>query len=185
MMQVRWPLQGIIVAIAWAVVVAPSFAGPADDATLQTLPVIEPAIVQYRWTFVEPVWVVGSRRVDVRIIDPATRPRRIGYDMLEITMEHRRIGRVPEFSCKYADFALPNECHTTWRTVYADVPVPVVRRDYVEVDLPDWQWRDARTIVDMPRLEWQHRELVVSVPANAVYNTLPPIAPAATVKEMP
>jgi len=184
-MRVQWQLQRICVAIASLVVVSPSFAGPEPEAARRTLPLIEPAIVQYRWTFVEPVWTVRSRSVDVRIVDPATRRKRIDYDTVEITFERKRIGRVPEFSCKYADFALPNECRTTWRTVYADVPVPIVRRDHVDVEVPDWQWRDARTIVDEPRLEWKQRELVVSVPAAAIYKEPPPVVPAPTIKEMP
>lgn len=185
MMRVHWRLQRICVAIASLVVVSPSVAGPEHESAQETLPLIEPAIVQYRWTFVEPVWTVESRNVDVRIVDPATRIKRIDYDTVEITMEHKRVGRVPEFSCKYADFAFPNECRTTWRTVYADVPVPVARRDHVDVEIPDWQWRDARTIVDVPRLEWKRRELIVSLPAAAIYQDPLPVVPAPTVKEMP
>ena len=177
--------QRRFVAIASLVVASSSLADSLPGATPQPLPSIQPAIVQYRWTFDEPIWTIEARPVDVRIIDPATRRRRIDYDSVEITMEHRRIGRIPEFSCKYADFALPNECRTTWRAVYADVPVPVVRREHVDLEVPDWQWRDARTIVDVPRLEWKRRELIVSVPATAVYRYPPPAAPAATVKEMP
>jgi hypothetical protein len=184
-MRVQWQLQRIYVAIASLVVVSPSLAGPDPEAAQGSLPLIQPAIVQYRWTFVEPVWSVPSRSVDVRILDPATRFERIDYDTVEFTFERKRVGRVPEFSCKYADFALPNECRTTWRTVYADVPVPRARRDHVDVDLPDWQWRDARTIVDEPRLEWRRRELVVSVPATAIYKDPPPVVPDPTVKEMP
>ena len=186
-MQAQGQLQRILVAIASLVVVSPSVAGPEPETAGRTLPLIEPAIVQYRWTFVEPVWTVEARSVDVRVVDPATRRKRIDYDAVEITIEHRRVGRVLEFSCKYADFAWPNECRTTWRTVYADVPVPLVRRDHVDVEVPDWQWRDARTIVDVPRLEWKRRELVVSVPAAAIYEDVPPAVPAPTptVKEMP
>jgi len=97
-----------------SIVASPSFADPG--AARQALPLIEPAIVKYRWTFVEPVWTVRPRTIDVRIVDPATRVERIDYDTVEITFERKRVGRIPEFSCKYADFALPNECRTTWRT---------------------------------------------------------------------
>ena len=82
--------------------------------------------------------------------------------------EHRAIARIPEFRCKYPDFGLPNECRTTWRTVYADVPVAVIRRDHVDIDVPQWQWRDAHTTVDVPRLVWKEQQLVVSLPAVAV-----------------
>jgi len=182
-MRRQWQLQRIYVAIALLVVASPSFADPG--AARQALPLIEPAIVKYRWTFVEPVWTVRPRTIDVRIVDPATRVERIDYDTVEITFERKRVGRIPEFSCKYADFALPNECRTTWRALYADVPVPVVRRDHVDVELPDWRWRDARTLVDEPRLEWKQRELVVSVPAAALRTDSPPVVTAPIVKEMP
>jgi hypothetical protein len=174
-MRVRWQLQRIYVAIASLVAVSPSLAGPEPEAARGTLPLIEPTIVQYRWTFVEPVWIVPSRSVDVRIVDPATRRKRIDYDTVEITFERKRVGRVPEFSCKYADFAWPNECRTTWRTVYADVPVPIVRRDHVDVEVPG-RWRDAR-VVDEPRLRWKRRELVVSMPATASYKDPLPVVP--------
>jgi hypothetical protein len=183
-MRMQGQLQRILVAIASLAVASQAFATSEADPRPQPLPLMVPAIVNYRWTFVEPVWTVESRNVDVRIVDPATRTRRIDYDTVEITFERRRVGRVPEFSCKYADFAWPNECRTTWRSVYADVPVPAVRRDHVDVDVPDWQWRDAHTIVDVPRLEWRRRELVVSVPATAIYENPPPAVPP-TAKEMP
>ena len=96
---------------------------------------MEPAIVEYRWTFVAPEWVVEPRNVDVRAVISSTWTKRIDYGTLEFPIEHRAIARIPEFRCKYPDFGLPNECRTTWRTVYADVPVAVIRRDH------DSPWR--------------------------------------------
>ncbi len=105
-------------------------------------------------TFVAPQWVVEPRNVDVRAVIASTSTKRIDYGTLEFPIEHRAIARIPEFRCKYADFGLPNECRTTWRTVYADVPVAVIRRDHVDIDVP--------------RLVWKEQQLVVSLPAVAV-----------------
>jgi hypothetical protein len=52
--------------------------------------------------------------------------------------------------------------------VYADVPVPVMHRDTLDVDVPRWSWQDRQTPVDVPRLVWKAQMLVVSVPALAV-----------------
>ena len=157
--------------IAALVLTTASHAFAADEAlaTARPLPYLEPAIVEYRWTFLAPQWVVVPRRIDVRAIDPATRRKRVDLATVEFPFERRAIGRYPEFNCKYADFGLPNECRTTWRTVYVDVPVPSVRHDHVDVDVPDWQWRDAHTTVDVPTLVWKQQYLVVSLPAIAVY----------------
>ena len=57
---------------------------------------------------------------------------------------------------------------TTWRDVYVDVPVPVVRRDHVDVDVPQWSRRDWHTVVDVPQLTWTRETLVVTLPAVAV-----------------
>jgi len=108
--------------------------------------------VEYRWDVLTPSFV--SRRFD--------------YNAVEWTSEHRRLGRVAEFECKYSDLGLPNQCVTTWRDVYVDVPVPVVRRDHVDVDVPQWSRRDWHTVVDVPQLTWTRETLVVTLPAVAV-----------------
>ena len=181
----RWRLQRTSLAVVLVAGAARSLAAAEPEPPPPALPLLVPAIVEYRWTFVEPVWTIEPLTVDVRAIDPATRPTRIDYDIIEFTTERRRIGRVPEFECKYADFFVPNECRMTWRIVYADVPIPVVRRDHIDVDVPDWQLRDARTTLDWPRLEWQRRELVVSLPATAVYASDASVVPVPTRKEKP
>jgi len=184
---IRWRLQPTFVALALLAGAAESFAAgePEPEPAPRPMPLIVPAIVAYRWTFVEPVWTIEPLTVDVRAVDPATRRTRIDYDIVEFTTEHRRIGRVPEFECKYADFFVPNQCQVTWRIVYADVPIPVLRGDHMDVDVPDWRLRDARTTLDWPRLEWRRRELVVSLPATAVYASDAPVVPIPTRKEMP
>ena len=147
-----------------------SLAGPIREQPVPArLPLLEPAIVEYRWTFLAPEWVVEPRKVDTRVYAPTLRPSRIDYGMVDLKMERRRVARVADFSCKYSDFALPNECRTTWRDVYIDVAVPVVRRDYIDVDVPHWSWQDWRTTVELPRLVWKEETLVVSLPAVVVH----------------
>lgn len=157
-----------LIAIAMLAASSQAVAAGEDEAASRPLPLIEPAIVEYRWTFVAPEWVVESRNVDMRAVIPSTRTKRIDYNTVEFPIEHRAIGRFPEFSCKYADFGLPNECRTTWRTMYADIPVVAIRRDHVDIDVPQLQWLDARTSIEAPRLVWKEQHLVVSLPAVAV-----------------
>ena len=89
-------------------------------------------------------------------------------DVLDFEFESRTIGRVPEFSCKYLDWTLPDECTTTWRNVVVEVPVPVKRHDYFEVDVLDGSWQDRQVTIDVPRLVWKEERLLVSLPALAV-----------------
>ena len=152
------------------IVASPGFAHAdgAPEPAPERLPLLQPAIVEYRWTFVTPHWVVESRTVDTRAYSPALRARRVDYGVLDVEMKRRKVGSVAEFNCKYPDFALPNECRTTWRDVYVEVPIPVVRHDYVDIDVLEWSWRDWRATVDVPRLVWKEETLVVSLPAVAV-----------------
>lgn len=146
----------------------PAHADGAQESAPERLPLLQPAVVEYRWTFVTPHWVVESRTVDTRAYSPALRARRIDHGVLDVETKLRKVGSVAEFSCKYSDLALPNECRTTWRDVYVEVPSLVVRHDYLDVDVPVWSWRDWRTTVDVPRLVWKEETLVVSLPALAV-----------------
>jgi hypothetical protein len=52
--------------------------------------------------------------------------------------------------------------------MYADIPVAAIRRDHVDIDVPQLQWLDARTSIEAPRLVWKEQHLVVSLPAVAV-----------------
>lgn len=132
------------------------------------LALIEPSIVQYRWEFVVPEWVVEPRTVTTVLVVPSTTPRRVDYASLEFDTAERPIGVVPVFSCKYGDFGLPNACVTTWRTLYADVPRAVIRHDYMDVDVPRLQANSVRQTFDVPRLVWKRASLVVSLPAVAI-----------------
>lgn len=139
--------------------------GAADPEPAHFLAPLSPAIVEYRWRLVVPEWVVTSRLASARVYAPQWRAARVSYAVPEFRSERHRIGSVPEFSCKYADFGLPNECRTTWRAVYVDVPVARMQSDYLEFDVPRWSWQRWETPVDTPRLVWRESTMIVSVPA--------------------
>src|SRR5678815_5876987 len=79
--------------IAMAVLAAVSRVVAAGDAEAvdRPLPLMEPAIVEYRWTFVAPEWVVEPRNVDVRAVISSTWTKRIDYGTLEFPIEHRAV----------------------------------------------------------------------------------------------
>jgi hypothetical protein len=157
------------VAVACLALAGPSSAhGVADDELPSRLPLWQTTIVEYRWTFLTPVWIVEPRAYETRVTAPRMRPRTVEIPSLEWTSERRKVARVADFDCKYGDFLLPNACTTTWRDVYVDVPVAVVRRDSIDIDVPQWTREQWRTTVDAPRLVWREETLVVSLPAIAV-----------------
>ena len=102
-----------------------------------------------------------------RVYAPTLHPVRVFYALPEFRSERRVIGVMPEFSCKYADAALPNECRLTWQRVYAEVPVAVVRHDERTFDVPQWSWQDVDVTIEVPRLAWKEETLVVELPAGA------------------
>ena len=137
-------------------------------ATPERLPLITPAIVEYRWRLLAPQWSIEPREVVARRLCADAPPEacRIRHARLhDRAAPHRKRRRI---QLQVPRRALPNECRTTWRDVYVEVPVPVMRRDYVDVDVPEWSWQDWSTIVDVPRLAWKEETLVVSLPALAV-----------------
>jgi hypothetical protein len=113
------------------------------------------------------VWTTEHQVRRQRVYAPTLRPVRLDYAVPEFRTERRVVGMVPEFSCKYADSALPNECRTTWRRIHAEVPVAVVHHDQLAFDVPQWSWQDVDVAVDVPRVTWKEETLVVSLPAFA------------------
>ena len=155
---------------------APEAASPPDHSLVPLAPEaaappsspfapLAPATVEYRWTFHVPEWSTDTELVDVYV--PGSRPQRLDYAMVDFTTEPRRIGAVPEFSCKYVDLWLPNQCTTRWRNVYVEVPVPVIRHDSMIIDVPRWPWEKKRVPVEVPRLAWKEATMIVSLPALA------------------
>lgn len=158
------PDRNALRVLACVVALAAAMRASADSAPERWAP-LAPTVVEYRWTFLAPAWVVEASTIDTHVYAPEWRQKHIDYAVPGVRTERRKIGRVAEFECKYADLALPNECRTTWRDVYADIPLPVVRRDYMEIEIPVWSWQDRRTVVEVPRVVWKEETLIVSVPA--------------------
>ena len=132
----------------------------------ETLQPLVAAIVEYRWRVLVPHWVVEHRVTRA----PASfewKHRSVDYALPDFDFVSRRIGVLPHFECKYADFWLPNSCTTRWRDVYVDVPVAVVRHDRLDVDVPRWRTPGEEAVVDVPHVEWTEETLVVSLPALA------------------
>ena len=150
---------------------SPAFGQYASEEPLpDRLPLMQTAIVEYRWSFLVPEWVMEPHTVSTQVYAPALRTQRVDYALPEWTSERRKVARVAEFTCKYSDLMLPNACRTTWRDVYVDVPVPVLRRDSFDVDVPQWSWQNVATTVDVARLVWKEQTLLVSLPAVALAN---------------
>ena len=78
--------------------------------------------------------------------------------------EHRKIGTYPEFSCKYVDWGVSNECRTVWRGIYADLPVIVIRPQHLGFDIPDWRWKTQLLPIGVVRWTWKEERWTVSVP---------------------
>jgi hypothetical protein len=132
-----------------------------------SLPPLRPSTVTYAWRVPVPLWTTERQVHRQRVYAPTLHPVRIGYALPEFRSERRVIGVMPEFSCKYADAALPNECRLTWPRVYAEVPVAVVHHDERTFDVPQWSWQDVDVTVEVPRLAWKEETLIVELPAAA------------------
>jgi hypothetical protein len=157
----RLALRGAVLAALFHAFVPPA---TAHEALLQPL---VPTIVEYRWRLLAPHWSVDPRVLHA----PASlewRSRPVRYALPDFEFVRRKIGAVPVFECKYADFWLPNACTTHWQDVYVEVAVPVLQRETFDVDVPYWRQPGDAFVVDVPRLEWKEETLVVSLPALAV-----------------
>jgi len=52
-----------------------------------------------------------------------------------------------------------------WHELYADMPVVVMRHDYINTDVAQWEWQDRSIVIDVPHLTWTEQTMTVSVPA--------------------
>ena len=146
------------------------------DEAMQKSGVEQPAHLGtrvYRWTFYVPVLTFERQPYFVRVLAPVTRVRRWTYDVPEFRTESRKIGRFPEFSCKYPDLGLPNECRTLWHNAYVDVLVAVIRHERAEMEVPEWHWEDKRIDVSIPHWIWVAQTLTIGLPA-VVHDDAPP-----------
>ena len=154
-----------------AALAASGVAGRETVIVTEPLPRFAPlatTTVEYRWDVLTPHLTLAPRDVGARVLAPSYVSRRFDYDTIEWTSDSRRVGRVADFECKYSDRGLPKRCVTTWRDLYVDVPVPVVRRDHVDVEVPQWSERDWHAVVEVPQLTWTRETLLVTLPAVAV-----------------
>lgn len=125
---------------------------------------VYPGVLEYRWDFHFPVMTLDQREIVVEVPEAVPHSRRLSYQAVDMKTERRKIGAIPEFSCKYVDLMLPNDCRTVWRDIYADLPVLVSRERHIDVDVPEWRWVKESFPAVLPRWTLVDRRLTVSVP---------------------
>jgi hypothetical protein len=130
-------------------------------------PILIPTTREYRWTFRVPVVSIEHRRIAVTAPSASTRSKRWNYETPALRDKRIMLWKFPEFSCKYPDLILPNECRTVWHGVYVDVPVLVSAHAHVDFDLPQLALTEQFIDVDIPRWTWTEKQFRFSLPAIA------------------
>ncbi|HEV3239228.1 MAG TPA: hypothetical protein VG429_02405 [Casimicrobiaceae bacterium] len=120
---------------------------------------------EFVWTFLVPVLTIERVDVVTRVLAPHVRSRRLDYELPGLKSERYKLGQVAEFSCKYMDWQLPQQCRTVWRNVYADLPALTMERNHVDFDEARWVWEERTLRINVPHWTWTERTLTVSVPA--------------------
>jgi hypothetical protein len=144
---------------------APAADAAAESARAFDAPItVYPGTKQYVWTLYVPE--LETERVAVVANVPVLhmRAQRWDYELPDLKSQRVKLGQVFEFSCKYPDWILPQECHTEWRDVYADLPVLAMRRDHLDYDAAEWDWEEQTLHIDLPHWSWRESTLTVSVP---------------------
>lgn len=126
--------------------------------------VVYPGTREFRWTVSVPVVTIEQREFVFRAPTGFTRPQRWDYEGPAVRTERRQIGSYPDFSCKYIDWSVSNECRTVWRGIYADLPVVVTRPQHLVFDVPDWRWKTQSAPISVPRWAWKEEHWTVSLP---------------------
>ncbi len=172
MQRTRWSLAAwCVVASIGAAATAAQGAGSegsGDAVRLPLPPVAHEDTREFHWTVRVPLLTIEQREFAFRAPTSITRPQRWDYDGPAVRTERRRIATYPEFSCKYLDWTVSNECRTVWRAIYADLPVIVTRPQHLVFDVPDWRWKTQLLPVAVPRLTWKEERWTVSVPVIVV-----------------
>jgi hypothetical protein len=119
---------------------------------------------EYVWTLYVPELTTEHLAVVVQAPALHVRGRRWDYELPSLKSQRFKLGQVAEFSCKYTDLGLPQICTTTWRNVYADLPVLAMQRDHLNYDAAEWAWEEQTLHIDVPRWQWKESTLTVSVP---------------------
>ena len=130
-------------------------------------PVLIPTTIEYQWMFRVPVVSIEHRRIVVTAPSATTRWKRWDYEAPGLRNQRIMLWKVPEFSCKYPDLILPNECRTVWRGVYVDVPVLVSQRAHVDIEVPQLGLTKQFIDVDIPRWTGTDKRFRFSLPAIA------------------
>ncbi len=129
---------------------------------------------EYRWTFYVPVMTLERREIFVQAPATTVRSRRWDYEVPGLRAQRFKLGQVAEFTCKYMDWRLPNQCRTVWHDVYADLPVLAMQRRHVDYDVAEWGWEERRIRFDVPHWTWTEQTLIVAVPAFDAEEVPPP-----------
>src|SRR5438034_3156672 len=154
--------SGVLIAAATSFETARAQAlPPASNATTK----LYGGTREYRWTFYVPVMTFERHEIVVQAPATTVRSRRWDYEVPALRAQRFKLGQVAEFSCKYMDWRLPNECRTKWRDVYADLPVLTMEKNHVDYDVAEWAWTERRIRVDVPYWIWTKQTLIVAVPA--------------------
>ena len=140
---------------------------PGDDR-----PVLVPTTTEYEWIFHVPVVSIERRRIMVTALNASTQSRRFSYEVPALRSKRIKLWDAPEFSCKYPDIILPNECRTVWHGVYADVPVLVSERGHIDVDVPRLALTENSIVLEIPRWTWTDKRFRFSLPAFAPPETV-------------
>lgn len=138
--------------------------GSGDAAGFPAIPVADSGTREFHWTIRVPLLTVEQREFAFRAPTGISRPQRWDYEGPAVRTERRKIAVYPEFSCKYVDWTVSNECRTVWRGIYADLPVIVSRPQHLVFDMPDWRWKTQQLPIAVPRVTWREERWTVSVP---------------------
>ena len=134
---------------------------PAGDATAK----VYGGSREYRWTFYVPVMTLERREIVMRAPATTLRSRRWNYEVPALRAQRFKLGQVAEFTCKYMDWRLPNECRTVWHDVYADLPVLTMQKEHLDYDVAEVAVQERRIRFDVPYWTWTEQTLIVAVPA--------------------
>jgi len=150
--------------LAWTPLHAAGSEGSGDAVRLPLPPVVYEGAREFHWTVRVPLMTIEQREFAFRTPTGITRPQRWDYEGPAVRTERRKIASYPEFTCKYIDWTVSNECHTVWRGIYADLPIVVTRPQHLVVDMPDWRWKTQLVPIAVPRWTWKEERWSVSVP---------------------
>ena len=67
----------------------------SDEALPDRLPLIQTTIVEYRWTFLVPEWVIEPSTVSARVYAPALHPQRIEFALLVVLVAENFVSHAP------------------------------------------------------------------------------------------